>query len=49
MLKGEPARTQGGSSGGRLMEAALKIDPATADVDWTYGNTLDPYGVRSRA
>ena len=26
-------------------EAALKIDPETAEVDWTYGLTLDPYGV----
>ena len=26
-------------------EAALKIDPDTAEVDWTYGLTLDPYGV----
>jgi hypothetical protein len=22
----------------------LKIDPATAEVDWTYAQTLDPYG-----
>ena len=26
-------------------EAGLKIDPATAEVMWTYGYTLDPYGV----
>jgi hypothetical protein len=26
-------------------EAGLKIDPETAEVDWTYGLTLDPYGV----
>jgi hypothetical protein len=26
-------------------EAALKIDPETAEVDWTYAQTLDPYGV----
>lgn len=26
-------------------EAALKIDPATAEVDWAYEQTLDPYGV----
>jgi hypothetical protein len=24
---------------------ALKIDPVTAEVDWHYGLTLDPYGV----
>jgi hypothetical protein len=24
---------------------ALKIDPDTAEVDWEYGQTLDPYGV----
>ena len=23
----------------------LKIDPETAEVDWNYGQTLDPYGV----
>ncbi len=23
---------------------ALLIDPATAEVNWTYGQTLDPYG-----
>jgi hypothetical protein len=28
-------------------EAALKIDPETAEVDWTYAETLDPYGVQS--
>jgi hypothetical protein len=26
-------------------EAALKIDPDTAEVDWGYGLTLDSYGV----
>jgi hypothetical protein len=26
-------------------EAALEIDPETADVDWDYVQTLDPYGV----
>jgi hypothetical protein len=26
-------------------EAALKIDPETAEVDWGYGQVLDPYGV----
>lgn len=26
-------------------EAAQYIDPATAEVDWTYGQILDPYGV----
>ena len=26
-------------------EAGLKIDPATAEMIWTYGYTLDPYGV----
>jgi hypothetical protein len=26
-------------------EEALKIDPETAEVDWSYGQTLDPYGV----
>jgi hypothetical protein len=26
-------------------QAALKIDPETAEVDWTYAQTLDPYGV----
>ncbi len=26
-------------------EAGLKIDPETAEVDWVYGQTLDPYGV----
>jgi hypothetical protein len=24
---------------------ALKIDPATAEVDWSYEQVLDPYGV----
>ena len=26
-------------------EAGLKIDPETAEVEWTYTQTLDPYGV----
>ena len=26
-------------------EAGLKIDPETAEVEWVYGQTLDPYGV----
>jgi hypothetical protein len=26
-------------------EAALHIDPETAEVEWSYGQTLDPYGV----
>jgi hypothetical protein len=26
-------------------EAALRVDPETAEVDWTYGQILDPYGV----
>jgi hypothetical protein len=26
-------------------EEALKIDPETAEVDWSYSQTLDPYGV----
>jgi hypothetical protein len=26
-------------------EAGLKIDPETAEDDWTYAQTLDPYGV----
>jgi hypothetical protein len=26
-------------------EAGLKIDPETAEVDWSYGDTCDPYGV----
>jgi hypothetical protein len=26
-------------------EEALKIDPSTAEVDWIYALTLDPYGV----
>ena len=26
-------------------EAGLKIDPETAEVDWLYAQTLDPYGV----
>lgn len=27
--------------------AALTIDPATAETDWIYALTLDPYGVRT--
>jgi hypothetical protein len=27
-------------------EAGLKIDPETAEVDWKYRQTLDPYGIR---
>jgi hypothetical protein len=26
-------------------EAGLKIDPETAEVDWSYELTLDPYGI----
>jgi hypothetical protein len=26
-------------------EAALRVDPEAAEVDWTYGQILDPYGV----
>jgi hypothetical protein len=26
-------------------EAGLKINPETAEVDWIYAHTLDPYGV----
>jgi hypothetical protein len=26
-------------------EEGLKIDPDTAEVDWHYAQTLDPYGV----
>lgn len=26
-------------------DAALQIDPATAEVSWSYGMTMDPYGV----
>jgi hypothetical protein len=26
-------------------EAGLKINPETAEVDWSYARTLDPYGV----
>ena len=26
-------------------EAGRKIDPATAEVEWTYAQTLDPYGI----
>ena len=28
-----------------LDEAARKIDPETAEVHWTYGSVLDPYGI----
>ena len=27
-------------------EAGLRIDPVTAEVDWGFGDVLDPYGVR---
>jgi hypothetical protein len=27
-------------------EAGLKIDSETAEVSWTYGQVLDPYGIR---
>jgi hypothetical protein len=26
-------------------EAALKIDPATAEVNWWYAQVMDPYGI----
>jgi hypothetical protein len=26
-------------------EAGLKIDPETAEVEWTYAQVLDPYGI----
>ena len=26
-------------------EAGLRIDPETAEVDWVYAQTLDPYGI----
>jgi hypothetical protein len=26
-------------------EAGLKIDPETAEVEWEYAQTLDPYGL----
>ena len=26
-------------------EAALRIDPETAEVEWSYGQILDPYGI----
>jgi hypothetical protein len=26
-------------------EAGLKIDPETAEVDWNYASTTDPYGI----
>jgi hypothetical protein len=26
-------------------EAGLKIDPETAEVHWTYGSVVDPYGI----
>jgi hypothetical protein len=26
-------------------ESALQIDPETAEVEWTYAQTFDPYGV----
>jgi len=27
-------------------EAGRHIDPATAEVDWEYGQTADPYGIK---
>jgi hypothetical protein len=27
------------------MEAGLRIDPETAEVDWRYGAIFDPYGI----
>jgi hypothetical protein len=29
-------------------EAGLKLDPETAEVEWCYAQTLDPYGGRPR-
>ena len=29
-----------------LTEAARQINPETAEVDWCWGQILDPYGVR---
>jgi hypothetical protein len=29
----------------RRKKAGLKIDPETAEVNWVYAQTLDPYGV----
>jgi hypothetical protein len=29
-------------------DAALKIDAATAEVHWTYGMIMDPYGADTR-
>ena len=26
-------------------EAGIKIDPGTAEVDWTYAQVVDPYGI----
>ena len=26
-------------------EEALRIDPTTAEVDWEYGQVMDPYGI----
>ena len=28
-------------------EAGVKINPETAEVDWNYAHTGDPYGIRS--
>ena len=28
-------------------KAALEIDPRTAEIEWWYAQTVDPYGVRS--
>ena len=29
----------------RRKEAGVKINPETAEIDWSYAQTLDPYGV----
>lgn len=29
----------------KRIRAAAHIDPATAEVDWRYGQTVDPYGI----
>jgi hypothetical protein len=31
-----------------VKEAALKIDPTSAEVDWSWGNWFDPYGIIGR-
>jgi hypothetical protein len=28
-----------------VKEAGRHIDPASAEVEWTFANTLDPYGI----